>query len=918
MKVVRLILPAIFFTLWFSSIGQVNYTIEDGLPSNKVYRVYQSKQGYLWLCTDRGLSRYDGRTFKNYTTEDGLPDNVILDVYEDSIGRIWLFSMNGVLGYITNESPFEVFVIANLEARITGITENELGEVWVTSLSGKIISISTGSEFHEISNEFDQITGMIRHKSEIYVITDRFNSYKNGTFSQIDAFRNTAFNSVRLICFKGNIAWATVGYYRPRLIDLESGTQTFFPKPYRVLNFQVLNESLYALTTNGVFVDPFDKDTQLYDINNATDIVVDNLGNTWVSSLSDGIYFYLNERNRFGKLIDANVDFVVTDTALLAVDNNYLYSIKENLEYKTSLINTRDQTSHFIKYIETDKQGQIVLGLIGSLNYGGHEIETKSQRAFTDAFETFWYASLTEIVNVRRPDFKVEKTISWMGASCLLFTSDDELIIGNDDGLYVIDGDTIIPYLDDATAGVGVRDVKQDMSGDIWAITEGNGLLRIKNKAIETYSDHNSSISSFPTSLTVFDESVWVGGLGSISRVIASPDSVAIDLIMPIDLRNQIVTKVDIWNDLVLVMTDRGLFYAKNNLKFKNDPPLSLMIGELEIDDVSNEVVGNHTFSHDVNNINWKFECINLSGQSDLSYQYSLQNTDGEIINELVTSSSQYALVNPKGGDYVLSVKVKNLNSDWSKALRAHFEIEHAFYTRWWFFVITILLTSLAVSAIYYLVIKRKHKIAQLQQSLSKAKLEGLRAQINPHFLFNSLNSINNQILNGRSEDANIFLSKMSMLMRRILDHSENLFVNLHDEVDLLRLYLEIEQMRMSGKFKFDIVIDGSVDVFTTQIPAMVIQPIVENAVWHGVAPLNKGGLITIRFSEKHNLIQVVVEDNGRGFDPSLPHKKSSKGQKLIEERLRLLGAISEGKVGYTYATDSMGTKVYLSLPVNQ
>ncbi|MEQ9406019.1 MAG: histidine kinase [Cyclobacteriaceae bacterium] len=184
---------------------------------------------------------------------------------------------------------------------------------------------------------------------------------------------------------------------------------------------------------------------------------------------------------------------------------------------------------------------------------------------------------------------------------------------------------------------------------------------------------------------------------------------------------------------------------------------------------------------------------------------------------------------------------------------------------------------------------RTNRKLERNEAEKKLAELKALKAQINPHFLFNSLNSIQSFILEDEKNMADEYLVKYGKLIRKILDHSNELTVTLNDELEALQLYVELEQLRIKEGFDFEVIIQESIDPYNAMIPSMVIQPFIENAIWHGVSGLNGKGKIKLTISEHDDLIEVRVEDNGVGFDTNSYQNSASKGVRLVRERLELL-----------------------------
>ncbi len=186
-------------------------------------------------------------------------------------------------------------------------------------------------------------------------------------------------------------------------------------------------------------------------------------------------------------------------------------------------------------------------------------------------------------------------------------------------------------------------------------------------------------------------------------------------------------------------------------------------------------------------------------------------------------------------------------------------------------------------------------KITRLKEELGVLEMKALRSQMNPHFLFNCMNSINRMILSGDNDHASRYLTKFSKLVRLMLENSENPRVSLQDELEMLTAYIDLEAIRFKGKIDYTIKVNDEVDKENTFIPSMLLQPFVENAIWHGLMHLDKTGHLSISIHEKDNFLHCHIVDNGIGREASMKltthakAKKKSLGIKLTEQRLRLL-----------------------------
>ncbi len=186
-------------------------------------------------------------------------------------------------------------------------------------------------------------------------------------------------------------------------------------------------------------------------------------------------------------------------------------------------------------------------------------------------------------------------------------------------------------------------------------------------------------------------------------------------------------------------------------------------------------------------------------------------------------------------------------------------------------------------------------KISHFREQLGTLEMKALRAQMNPHFLFNCMNSINKMILSEDHENASKYLTKFSKLIRLMLENSEHQKVSLQDELDMLKAYIELEIIRFKGKINYSIHMDKDMDSESILIPSMILQPFVENAIWHGLLPMDKKGEIEIKIDEEEDHLKCSITDSGIGRKASMDlkknsrHKKKSMGIKITTDRLKLL-----------------------------
>lgn len=230
----------------------------------------------------------------------------------------------------------------------------------------------------------------------------------------------------------------------------------------------------------------------------------------------------------------------------------------------------------------------------------------------------------------------------------------------------------------------------------------------------------------------------------------------------------------------------------------------------------------------------------------------------------------------------------------------------------------SILFASLIFFWIYKARVSAITKKESLKRQIKELEIKAIRSQMNPHFMFNALNSIQSLINNRQYKEANIYLEKFSLLMRRVLDNSEKSFVSLSDEIAALTLYAELEKLRFD--FAFSIKVDGGINPDLIEIPGMIIQPLVENAILHGIAQKGSEGNLAIHISKAGDCLKIDVIDNGLGLSAGAGEKHNGFGLKLVRERLNLLntqGVTGKLKINDNLDQDAGGVTASLTIPID-
>ena len=380
--------------------------------------------------------------------------------------------------------------------------------------------------------------------------------------------------------------------------------------------------------------------------------------------------------------------------------------------------------------------------------------------------------------------------------------------------------------------------------------------------------------------------------------------------------------------------THRGINYFNPALIKNYTAQLRVNIFQLSLPDS----IINFTNSPDIkvgyseNSVQFYFAAINLTGSKNIAYQYMLEGFDKDWQKGNDIHSARYSSLPP--GKYIFKVKASIDRINWTEAgNRVTISIVPPFWQKWWFLALaSFLIIGIILVVLQFRInqVRYKERLKTVyNKKISETEMKALRAQMNPHFIFNSLNSINKYILKSDHTNASRYLTRFAKLIRLILDNSNSKEVALSNELEALKLYIEMEALRFTNKFSYEINVDENLSPDTLQVPPLIIQPYVENAIWHGLLHKESGGRLVIAVKKTAgNMLQCTIEDNGIGRKRARELKSKSAtankslGMKLTEERLHMLNQYASLNASIDIVDlenengEATGTRVIITIPI--
>ncbi|MFZ1676249.1 MAG: histidine kinase, partial [Saprospiraceae bacterium] len=496
--------------------------------------------------------------------------------------------------------------------------------------------------------------------------------------------------------------------------------------------------------------------------------------------------------------------------------------------------------------------------------------------------------------------------------------------------------DTILlkPYLDSTTFSFSNPRHMVDDGSSVW-VSGQSGILRwdYVHHQLHTYGVEKGLSHSFTFSVVLdLKRNVWVGSIGGIDKYNKVHDR----FVSVYKIRGN--TYMDAFGNAICSKKGELIFQFGNKIvrlrpdiddEKKSAPP------DIHLDEV---LVNGH-------NIDWKNDnkLVNLShGENRLTFVYDmLYYDDADLVSFSYRLNSKEWIDNGRrneinldglaSGRYKLELSASiGSKSDITSALSIPFRIRQPWWREWWFFALLFLMATAALWIYFKSRIEKFRKELLITRQISDLESKALRAQMNPHFVFNSLNAIQECIVTGRVDEAYTYLSTFSKLLRMVLEHSDAPEVSLQEELEVFSLYLSLEKLRFKDDMQYSLHLDSELDAEEILIPPMLIQPHIENAIWHGLRHKDGEKHLTISITEKPaGYLEVVIEDDGIGRTKAAEmrearlggNKHRSKGKQLSENRMILLAKSYPSTSMiitdlYSNVREASGTKVVLTIPM--
>lgn len=495
------------------------------------------------------------------------------------------------------------------------------------------------------------------------------------------------------------------------------------------------------------------------------------------------------------------------------------------------------------------------------------------------------------------------------------------IYVATSDGLKILKANSQIENIELKGEQLFANDLSSDKN-TLYASTKKNGILFFRNgKIIKQIKPQINGINIEIYKLIVNDAKIYANS--SQGFVIIDLDGNVISrLNMAHGFSTNKIFDFEIIENNLWISHSKGVQKMKLSLLEKKIEKPIIYISSIVVNDDTINVT-NKEIIFDDNSRKFVFNISSptLKNKENIKYHHKLIGYDKDWITSIFSDNKiTYNALAP--GNYKFEIKAEN-QGVFSAVTSFTFQIKYPFYLRWWFITFSIILFLILVYLIYRRQLNIQRKKSEQINELNASKLTAIQSQMNPHFIFNSLNSVQDLILKGDVEHSYTYITTFSNLVRRTLNYSEKDFIDFEQEIKLLELYLSLEKLRFKKDFNYEIMYDNIEDIM---LPPLLVQPFIENALVHGLLHKEGAKKLKITFELKERLI-CTVEDDGIGREKAKAIKQRQRSEhesfsgRAIKKRFEILSNVFGGAFGYEYEDlhkngEASGTKVTLMIPV--
>lgn len=930
----------------------------NGLPSNTVYDIYQDKNEMIWLATNDGICSYDGFQFKSYYNDDQT-SKAGSNIVEDSFGRIWYCNFDGNIYYVEKGKLHILDVKKPIGYHKFNIIGNQL--IYLEKNELVFLDLKTLKKTNVLPFDTNVILGVQKKGNSLFVFSNYLFEIRSASDIkkyQIPSEVKVKFNGGLFSVSNENLL--IVSKYSNDYCLFNDGKFELkkFESPFNFIqNVSVDNQYNWFSTTKGLLKInlniPNSKPEKYFEQYNISTIYKDKNQGCWITTLNEGVLYIPHFKNILYPTIAIPI-------VIEQIENEIYYGTAND-----KLVKTND--------LKNLQNHQVIFN--GNSN---HSVVNLNYNSFNN--ELIFTSNTFKIKNIKGSVFK-ENVI----AIKQVLVIDDSFYAyaasGNCGLIKMKDGKSnwnaahekfrklsnLSMDYSSMISGVRGKSVAYDRLNETLFFATNLGLFQFKKEQSTEIKPNHKSLN---LSKIYFHNQLILGLTTNNNLVEINVNNHQMKTIYDSKIKGNLLLKIRQIDDLLYLITSNSIITYHlttrkmqkifnvnsdveiNDILAKDDHLyLATSKGIISLDSTTfstekqpkfllqNVLVNQKSISleklneldYDENDIEIQFSVISYLQSPNTPIYYSINNGNWQ---EIKNNNRSLLLNSLASGNYTIAFKT-SLNN--VSPTEVSFKINQPIWAKWWFILLLILAGLYGISLFYRNRIRKiqlrnqivLEKVA-LENSLNQSKIKAIKSQMNPHFFYNALNTLQSYILSNDKKQALNYLSKFSNLTRTILELTEKDTISIAEEIKTLSLYLEIEKARFDDDFDYQIIVAPEIDSEQTKIPSMLLQPYVENAIKHGL--LHKEGLkkMSIQFFETENYISISIDDNGIGRKKSseLNSIKNKNHQsfatKAIQNRIDLLNQNQINKISIEFTDKvnpsqmAIGTTVRIEIPKNE
>lgn len=929
-----------------------HFGIKNGLPSSETYQVHQDKSGLLWILTDHGVVKYDGFEFQKYTTENGLCDNVNFRVAEDENGGVWFVGFNGLLS-VFKDGKMQAYKYNHVLRKTLPISSNTNISIHVNKDNSvvycvfrkKIISVSKDGKVKNLGKGLINIGCFFEFGNDILCLQEQ---------SRSGIIANYYFRNNKLV-FAGNLLLSgTTRLKKHKSYCFVMSDYHFYLNEGEKFKPLVVDHQVISLDSDEQFVyvgmykngmnkyrfDPKTKELVLVRHYlpgcSVTSTYKDSNGTLWITTLEKGLFAIYDEAFKQlainGKNLSEEVRFINGNKQKVVLTHYvgkwqqlyppFLCKDAGKIVYRYNLLPVGDGFLFRKGVVDWSDWKDVDATSIGNPVYANDSC----------VFGIINNTSKDRIVKMTKSsslfyETKPTQSSKLIGSYLSFhFVSDKKIFIQFYEGVFAFDLQELKMNGNYRTVlRKRINEIKYNKIWGLIAYSSSEGLFQI-NTETENYKRFAPKLHiGTQISAIFFDEKnqFWIAGEKGVFVLVKEKGRIRVKYFLNKKLLSSSeIMSLYAYNEVLYLATKFGVqkINFRELKKEQFDCPLSIFSIRAFVK--NEEIPEDKVFPASTDLIKIHLSNKYLSKYKVYRYRFGkdqtwIESDKGEII-----------LNNPSDGKYDLEISYLNNFDSWTKPVRiAGFEVVKNVFLRWYFMVIY----ALIVIFLFYIILKLSIRYVNKKNYILNRMIEleqmALSAQMNPHFIFNSLNSIHSFLLFEENENAEKYLIRFSKLIRQTLGNSRKQYITLEEECEMLKNYILLEQMRFKSTFTFHIDCDLKQLPAHPFIPPMLIQPYIENAIIHGLNKRLEGGELFLKFYVEDQFLKILVEDNGIGYSASMKSQRDtghkSYGTQITEERMKSLKGRNKEEYSVKVSTrdasnsEFPGTRVILTIPIH-